>query len=197
MSRSLDLTLAFLILVLSLPLMLIVALAVRVTLGSPVIFSQLRIGKNNSIFVMYKFRTMIDAYQTDGELLPDAERLTQFGRFLRSTSLDELPELWNVIKGDMSLVGPRPLLIEYLEIYSEENLRRHEVRPGITGLAQVSGRNQLSWEEKFKLDVSYVETRSLVLDLRILASTIKKVLLRTDVCAADHETMPKFTGKPK
>lgn len=175
-----------------LPILLVVAILVRIKLGSPVFFRQKRPGQGARLFEMIKFRTMTDARDAAGQLLPDAVRLTPFGKFLRATSLDELPELLNVLRGDMSLVGPRPLLIEYLPRYSPRQARRHEVRPGITGLAQVMGRNALSWEEKFQWDVRYVETQSFWLDLKILFLTIKTVLARTGVSAAGEATMPKF-----
>ena len=181
------------LLVLALPLLVVVWM-VRRKLGSPVFFTQVRPGLHGKPFEMVKFRTMTDARGPDGELLPDAVRLTPFGRFLRATSLDELPELWNVLKGDMSLVGPRPLLVEYLPLYSPEQARRHEVRPGITGWAQVNGRNALDWEAKFKLDVWYVDHRSLWLDIKILWLTVKKVLVREGISAAGEATMGKFTG---
>lgn len=180
--------------VLSVPLVVLICL-IRWRLGKPVFFSQMRPGLNGRPFRMVKFRTMTNARGADGELLPDAERLTVFGRFLRSTSLDELPELWNVLKGDMSLVGPRPLLMEYLPLYSADQARRHEVRPGITGWAQVNGRNALSWDEKFALDVWYVDRHTLWLDIKILWLTVRKVLLRDGISAAGEATMPKFTGK--
>lgn len=182
------------LLLLAIPLLLLVWL-IRRKLGSPVFFRQTRPGVHGHAFEMIKFRTMTDSRGSDGELLCDALRLTPFGRFLRATSLDELPELWNVIKGDMSLVGPRPLLVEYLPLYSPEQARRHEVRPGITGWAQVNGRNALSWDDKFKLDVWYVDHRSLWLDIKILWLTVKKVLVREGISAAGEATMSKFTGK--
>ena len=181
------------LLVLALPLLVVVWM-VRRKLGSPVFFTQVRPGMHGKPFKMVKFRSMTSERGPDGELLPDAVRLTPFGRFLRSTSLDELPELWNVLKGDMSLVGPRPLLMEYLPLYSPEQARRHEVRPGITGWAQVNGRNAISWEDKFKLDVWYVDHRSLWLDIKILWLTVKKVLVREGISAAGEATMGKFTG---
>ena len=167
---------------------------VRRKLGSPVFFCQTRPGLNGKPFKMVKFRTMTDARGPDGQLLPDADRLTSFGRFLRASSLDELPELWNVLKGDMSLVGPRPLLVEYLPLYSPEQARRHEMRPGITGWAQVNGRNALSWDDKFKLDVWYVDHRSMWLDIKILWLTVRKVLVREGISAAGEATMTRFTG---
>ena len=179
--------------VLLLPLA-VVALLVRIKLGQPVLFRQVRPGLHGQPFMMVKFRTMTDARDANGQWLSDADRLTAFGRFLRSTSLDELPELWNVLRGEMSLVGPRPLLMEYLPLYSAEQLRRHEVRPGITGWAQVHGRNALSWEERFKLDVWYVDNQSVWLDLRILGMTVRKVLAREGIHAAGEATVSKFTG---
>ncbi|WP_454757269.1 sugar transferase [Cupriavidus campinensis] len=195
MKRLVDLILAVLaLLMLSVPLLILIWM-VRSRLGSPVFFRQTRPGRHGKPFEMVKFRTMTDARGADGQLLPDSERLTSFGRFLRATSLDELPELWNVVKGDMSLVGPRPLLMEYLPLYSPEQARRHDVRPGVTGWAQVNGRNALSWDEKFALDVWYVDHQSLWLDIRILWLTVRKVLIREGISAADNATMPKFTGK--
>lgn len=194
MKRLFDLICASLgLIVLALPIALLIFL-IRKKLGSPVFFRQLRPGLNGQSFEMIKFRTMTDARGPDGALLPDAERLTKFGKFLRATSLDELPELWNVLKGDMSLVGPRPLLVEYLPLYTPEQARRHEVRPGITGWAQVNGRNALSWEEKFALDVWYVENQSFWLDIKILWLTVKKVLVREGISATGEATMSKFTG---
>lgn len=185
---------AVLLIVLS-PLMLVIAALVWANAGSPVIFKQVRPGLHGRPFTMYKFRTMTDARDENGRLLPDEQRLTKFGHFLRSTSLDELPELFNVLKGDMSLVGPRPLLMEYLPLYTPEQARRHEVRPGITGWAQVNGRNAISWEEKFKYDVWYVDNWSLWLDLKILFMTIVAVLRRNGISAEGHATMPVFRGQ--
>lgn len=176
------------------PVLLVVACLVRMKLGSPVVFSQVRPGLGGKPFRMYKFRTMTDARDDHGQLLPDEIRLTAFGRFLRSTSLDELPELWNVLKGEMSLVGPRPLLMEYLPLYSAEQARRHEARPGITGWAQVNGRNAISWEDKFRLDVWYVDNQSFWLDVRILWMTVRKVLVREGIAAEGEATTTKFTG---
>ena len=194
MKRIFDFLLASIgLALLGIPLLLL-AWQVRRKLGSPVLFRQVRPGLRGQPFEMVKFRTMTDARGPDGQLLPDAERLTAFGRFLRSSSLDELPELWNVLKGDMSLVGPRPLLVEYLPLYSTEQARRHEVRPGITGWAQVNGRNAIGWEDKFKLDVWYVDHRSLWLDIKILWLTVKKVLVREGISAAGEATRGKFTG---
>ncbi len=190
--RLFDVALAALgLLALSSPLLLLVW-QVRLKLGSPVFFTQVRPGLYGKTFKMVKFRTMTDERGPDGQLLPDAVRLTPFGRWLRSTSLDELPELWNVLKGDMSLVGPRPLLMEYLPLYTPEQARRHQVRPGITGWAQVNGRNAISWEEKFALDVWYVDNRSLWLDIKILWLTVKKVIVRDGISAAGEATMTKF-----
>lgn len=176
------------------PVLLILVVLIRRQMGSPVLFRQTRPGKDGKPFEMMKFRTMRDATGKDGELLPDTARLTPLGRALRSSSLDELPELWNVLKGDMSLVGPRPLLMEYLPLYSPEQARRHDVRPGITGWAQINGRNAISWDEKFALDVWYVDNRGLWLDLKIIWLTIRKVLKREGISAAGEATMPKFRG---
>jgi lipopolysaccharide/colanic/teichoic acid biosynthesis glycosyltransferase len=181
------------LLLLALPL-LALAWLIRRKLGSPVLFRQVRPGLHGRPFTMVKFRTMTDERGPDGALLPDAQRLTPFGRFLRASSLDELPELWNVLKGEMSLVGPRPLLMEYLPLYTPEQARRHAVRPGITGWAQVTGRNAISWTDKFALDVWYVDHRSLWLDVRILWLTVRKVLVRDDISAAGEATMPRFEG---
>lgn len=184
---------AFCLLVLSLPLLFLMW-RVRCNLGSPVFFCQERPGLNGKPFQMVKFRSMTDEIGPDGYLLPDSKRLTSFGSFLRSSSLDELPELWNVLRGDMSLVGPRPLLMEYLPLYTTEQARRHNVRPGITGWAQVNGRNAISWAHKFTLDVWYVDNCSLLLDVKILWLTMRKVLARDDINAEGEATMPKFTG---
>jgi lipopolysaccharide/colanic/teichoic acid biosynthesis glycosyltransferase len=181
------------LLVLAVPL-LALAWQVRRKLGSPVLFTQVRPGLHGKPFRMVKFRTMTDARDASGALLPDAQRLTPFGRFLRASSLDELPELWNVLRGEMSLVGPRPLLMEYLPLYSPVQARRHEVRPGITGWAQVNGRNAISWADKFALDVWYVDHRTLWLDVRILWLTVRKVLVRDGISAAGEATMPRFEG---
>lgn len=194
MKRLFDIVVATLALaVFALPLLFLVLL-VRRKLGRPAFFRQVRPGLDGKPFEMVKLRTMTDGRDTHGNLLPDSERLTPFGRFLRSTSLDELPELWNVLKGDMSLVGPRPLLMEYLPLYSAHQRRRHDVRPGITGWAQINGRNALSWSKKFELDVWYVENRSIWLDIRILWLTVKKVIVRDGISAAGEATMSKFTG---
>ncbi len=195
MKRLIDIAGSALGLVVLFPVLLAVALGVWMTMGRPVLFRQIRPGLGEQPFQMIKFRTMRDAIDATGEPLPDARRLTRFGTWLRSTSLDELPELWNVLIGDMSLVGPRPLLMEYLPLYTESQARRHESRPGITGWAQVNGRNGLSWPEKFELDVWYIDNRSVLLDLRILWLTILKVLRREGISAAGDATMPKFDGK--
>lgn len=177
------------------PLLCALALAVRSRLGSPVLFRQARPGRNEEIFQLLKFRTMTDARDATGELLPDAVRLTPFGRWLRGTSLDELPELWNVLKGEMSLVGPRPLLVRYLERYSPEQRRRHSVPPGLTGWAQINGRNAIGWEQKFALDIWYVDHRSLALDSRILFLTFWRVITRQGISAAGEATMPEFRSE--
>jgi sugar transferase EpsL len=194
--RAFDVVVAGAALILLSPVICAVWLAVIVTMGRPAIFRQLRPGLNGTPFTMYKFRTMRPPRRPGGELDDDAERLTPTGRFLRSTSLDELPELLNVLKGDMSLVGPRPLLVEYLPLYSPEQARRHLVRPGITGLTQISGRNELDWERRFELDVHYVDHRSFWLDVRILASTVPRIVGRRGISAAGHATAPMFTGQP-
>lgn len=192
--RAFDIVTAGCVLLVLAPVIVFVAWQISRKMGSPVLFRQVRPGLNGKPFEMIKFRTMKDAIDASGNPLPDAERLTPFGQFLRSSSLDELPELWNVLKGDMSLVGPRPLLMEYLPLYSPEQARRHEVRPGVTGWAQVNGRNTLSWEDKFKLDVWYVDNRSLWLDIKVLFLTVKKVLVRDGISAEGEATMSKFTG---
>lgn len=192
--RAFDVLSAGVALIMLSPVLLAVAWRVRKHLGSPVLFKQVRPGMDGKPFQMVKFRTMLDAVDDHGNVLPDDVRLTSFGRFLRSTSLDELPELWNVLKGDMSLVGPRPLLMEYLHLYSPEQARRHDVRPGVTGWAQINGRNAISWDDKFKLDVWYVDNQSLWLDLKIIVLTIKKVLVRDGISAEGEATMSKFTG---
>jgi lipopolysaccharide/colanic/teichoic acid biosynthesis glycosyltransferase len=194
MKRFFDISIAFFALsIFSIPFIFLI-IQVRRKLGAPVFFRQRRPGLRAKPFMMIKLRTMSNARGDDGRLLPDSERMTSFGKFLRSSSLDELPEFWNVLKGDMSLVGPRPLLMEYIPLYSAEQFRRHEVRPGITGWAQVNGRNALSWQEKFKLDVWYVDNRSMWLDLKILWMTLRKVVLREGISAAGDATMPRFTG---
>lgn len=194
LKRTVDLAGALLGLVVAAPALLVVALLIRLQMGPPVLFRQARPGWHGKPFVMFKFRTMTDRRDADGRLLPDAQRLTPLGRFLRRTSLDELPELLNVLRGEMSLVGPRPLLMEYLDRYTPEQARRHDVRPGITGWAQVNGRNALTWEEKFRLDVWYVDHWHLWLDLKILWLTLVKVARREGISAGGHSTMPVFTG---
>src|SRR5690554_3722066 len=197
LKRLIDIVAAALGLMVLSPLLGVLSVLIWRNLGSPVFFRQTRPGRDGKPFQMVKFRTMLDATDKDGNPLPDDQRMTRFGSFLRSTSLDELPELWNVLKGDMSLVGPRPLLMEYLPLYSPEQYRRHEVRPGVTGWAQVNGRNALSWEDKFKLDVWYVDNRTLWLDIKILFLTVKKVLVRDGISADGQATMERFTGTPK
>ena len=192
--RLLDLIGASIALLLLSPVMVIVAWQVRRDMGSPVLFRQTRPGLSGRPFQMIKFRTMRDATDANGTMLPDADRLTPLGRFLRASSLDEVPELWNVVRGDMSMVGPRPLLMEYLPLYSPTQARRHEIRPGVTGWAQINGRNALGWDEKFALDVWYVDNRSLWLDMQILGRTIAKVVRRDGISAAGEATMPRFEG---
>ena len=194
LKRILDVVIASTALVLLSPVYALVAYKVKKNLGSPVLFRQTRPGLYGQPFEMIKFRSMKDALDTAGNPLPDSERLTPFGKMLRATSLDEMPELWNVIKGDMSIVGPRPLLMEYLPLYNSEQAKRHEVRPGITGYAQVNGRNAISWEKKFELDTWYVENQSLWLDFKIMLKTVKKVLAKDDISADGEVTMHKFTG---
>ncbi|EJL6986188.1 sugar transferase [Vibrio cholerae] len=194
MKRLFDFFVSLIVLTLFSPIIAIVACKIRKNLGSPVLFRQTRPGLNGKPFEMIKFRTMKDAVDANGNPLPDSERMTPFGDKLRNSSLDELPELWNVLKGDMSLVGPRPLLMQYLPLYSKEQARRHEVRPGITGWAQINGRNAISWEEKFKLDVWYVDNPSFWLDIKILVLTVKKVFVKEGISAEDHVTMPEFKG---
>lgn len=195
--RILDVVIASTALVILSPVYALVVYKVKKNLGSPVLFRQVRPGLHGKPFEMIKFRTMKDAVDAQGNPLPDSERLTPFGQMLRSTSLDELPELWNVIKGDMSIVGPRPLLMEYLPLYNAEQAKRHNVRPGMTGHAQVNGRNAISWEEKFRLDTWYVEHQSLWLDFKIMLKTVKKVLAKDDINAEGEATMSKFTGTPE
>ncbi|BCT87672.1 sugar transferase [Acinetobacter variabilis] len=197
LKRLLDIVIASSALVLLSPVYALVAYKVKKNLGSPVLFRQLRPGLHGKPFEMVKFRTMKDALDLDGNPLPDSERLTAFGKMLRATSLDEMPELWNVIKGDMSIVGPRPLLMEYLPLYNREQAKRHHVRPGITGHAQVNGRNAISWEKKFELDTWYVENQSLWLDFKIMLKTVKKVIAKDDISAEGEATMTKFTGTPE
>lgn len=194
--RAFDIAVSVPALILSLPVQAVVAVAVRQKLGSPVLFSQERPGLGGRVFVMRKFRTMLEPDEAKG-LVADADRLTPFGAFLRSTSLDELPTLWNIVRGDMSLVGPRPLLVRYLTRYSPEQSRRHEVRPGLTGLAQVSGRNAVSWEDRLALDVEYVDTHTLRGDLAIIVRTVTAVLRRDGIAAEGDVTMPEFMGSPE
>lgn len=192
--RGLDIILALFVGIISLPFVLIIAVIIRFTMGKGVFFRPKRPGYKGKPFIMYKFRTMTDKKDSNGNLLPDSVRLTKFGRFLRVTSLDELPEIWNVLKGEMSLVGPRPLAMEYLDRYNSEQARRHEAKPGITGLAQVNGRNLISWEEKFRLDVWYVDHWSLFLDLKILYKTLKMVLIRDGVVPEGNSVLTDFMG---
>lgn len=193
--RAFDVIFSFWGLLFLFPVLAAVAFMVCKKLGSPIFFKQVRPGVHGRPFRMVKFRTMLDAVDEDGNVLPDTDRLTSFGKFLRSTSLDELPELWNVLRGDMSLVGPRPLLMEYLPLYTPEQFRRHEVRPGVTGWAQINGRNALSWPEKFKLDIWYVDNQSFWLDMKIIFLTVKKVIVRDGINADGEATMAKFTGR--
>ena len=197
LKRLLDIIIASTALILLSPLYAFVAYKVKKNLGSPVLLRQVRPGLHGKPFEMIKFRTMKDALDANGQPLPDSERLTAFGKMLRSTSLDEMPELWNVIKGDMSIVGPRPLLTEYLPLYNEEQAKRHNVRPGMTGHAQVNGRNAIGWEEKFKLDTWYVEHQSTLLDFKIMFKTVHKVLAKDDISAEGEATMTRFTGTEK
>ncbi|EOB6641729.1 sugar transferase [Vibrio vulnificus CladeA-yb158] len=194
MKRLFDFLVSLTALILLSPIIALVAWKIRKNLGSPVLFRQIRPGLNGKPFEMVKFRTMKDAVDGQGNPLPDSERMTPFGDKLRSSSLDELPELWNVLKGEMSLVGPRPLLMQYLPLYSPEQARRHEVRPGVTGWAQINGRNAISWEDKFKLDVWYVDNRSFWLDLKVLLLTVRKVLIKEGISAQGEVTMPPFKG---
>lgn len=197
LKRIIDITVASTALILLSPVYFAVAYKVKKNLGSPVLFRQVRPGLHGKPFEMIKFRTMKDALDVESNPLPDSERLTPFGKMLRATSLDEMPELWNVIKGDMSIVGPRPLLMEYLPLYNAEQAKRHNVRPGITGYAQVNGRNAISWEKKFELDTWYVENQSLWLDFKIMLKTVKKVIAKDDISAEGEVTMSKFTGTPE
>ncbi len=194
LKRVLDIVISFCALAVLWPLLLVVAVLVRIKLGSPVLFSQERPGKDEKIFRMYKFRTMTDERDENGALLPDEVRLTSFGKFLRSTSLDELPELWAIFTGKMSFVGPRPLLVQYLPLYNEEQHRRHAVRPGLTGWAQVNGRNLVSWQERFRLDVEYVDKMSLWMDIKIIFLTVKTVLVREGISSETSATMEFFRG---
>jgi len=195
MKRAIDLIVAALGIIILFPLFLLLVILVRVKLGSPIFFRQARGGLNGREFNIIKFRSMSDRRDEEGKLLPDGERLTSFGHFLRKTSLDELPELFNILKGEMSLVGPRPLLIEYLDLYTSEQFRRHDVKPGITGWAQINGRNALTWEDRFRLDTWYIDHQSFRLDLKILVMTIISVITRKGISASNHPSMPKFTGQ--
>ncbi|WP_423800056.1 sugar transferase [Neobacillus sp. SAB-20_R2A] len=197
LKRPLDFILSLIAIVILSPVFLIVAILVRIKLGSPVLFKQTRPGRNGKIFTMYKFRSMTDEIDKNGELLPEIFRLTKFGKILRSTSLDELPELINILKGDMSIIGPRPLLVQYLPLYTEHQKRRHEVRPGLSGLAQVSGRNAISWEEKFNLDIKYVDNVRFIEDLKIIFLTLIKVFVREGINSEDAATMEPFRGTKK
>ncbi len=192
--RLFDFFLSMILLIMLIPIFVLLVVVIRMVLGRPVLFKQKRPGKNGELFEIIKFRSMLEAYDSDGHELPDSVRLTKFGKFLRKTSLDELPELLNVLKGEMSLVGPRPLLEEYLPLYSQEQARRHQVLPGITGWAQVNGRNQLSWDEKFKLDVWYVDNQSFMLDMKILWLTVVKVFSQEGISADNHVTVQRFNG---
>ncbi|WP_028392021.1 sugar transferase [Bacillus cihuensis] len=195
--RSMDFILSLIAIIILSLIFLIVAIIVRVKLGSPILFKQKRPGLNEKIFIMYKFRTMTDERDKNGELLPDSVRLTKFGRFLRSTSLDELPELFNILKGDMSLIGPRPLLVQYLPLYNKYQKRRHEVRPGLSGLAQINGRNTISWEERFHLDIEYIENITFINDIIIIMKTIAKVFKREGISSQNDATMEAFQGNKK
>lgn len=197
LKRTFDFITALVALIVISPLVVLLALLVRLFLGAPILFSQIRPGLHGQAFTVYKFRTMTDEKDASGALLPDDVRLTPFGLFLRRSSLDELPQLFNVLKGDVSLVGPRPLLMEYLPLYTPEQAKRHWVRPGITGWAQVNGRNAISWERKFELDVWYVDNQSFLLDMKILFLTVKKVLIKEGISAQGMETMPRFEGQSK
>jgi len=197
LKRLIDIIVSLIGLILTSPIIAIISIIIYLTIKRPIFFKQIRPGLHAKPFVLYKFRTMLDLRDKNGTFLPDEKRLTGFGNFLRKTSLDELPELWNVLKGDMSLVGPRPLLMEYLDRYAPEQARRHEVKPGITGWAQVNGRNAISWEEKFKLDVWYVDNWNILLDIKIIFLTTLKVLKGEGISAEGHATMPKFKGTSK
>ncbi len=195
LKRMLDIVVALVVFIVLLPLFLLIGVLVRFLLGAPVLYRQERPGLNGRSFAMIKFRTMTNACDSSGNLLPDAERLTNFGRLLRATSLDELPEFWNVLIGEMSVVGPRPLLMEYLSLYTADQMRRHEIRPGVTGWAQINGRNALTWEEKFAYDIWYLENQSFWLDLQIILKTAAKVFLRSGISADGDVTMPRFKGR--
>lgn len=195
--RMLDFILSLIALIVLSPLMIIIGILVRIKLGKPVIFKQKRPGKNEKIFTLYKFRTMTDEKDEQGNLLADEKRLTKFGKFLRSTSLDELPELWNILKGEMAIVGPRPLLVEYLPLYNEEQKHRHDIKPGLTGLAQISGRNAIQWEEKFKEDIEYVNNITFIQDTKIILKTFIKVFKKDGINQEGNATMKKFEGTKK
>lgn len=195
--RMLDFILSLIALIVLSPLMIIIGILVRIKLGRPVIFKQKRPGKNEKIFTLYKFRTMTDEKDEQGNLLADEKRLTKFGKFLRSTSLDELPELWNILKGEMAIVGPRPLLVEYLPLYNEEQKHRHDIKPGLTGLAQISGRNAIQWEEKFKEDIEYVNNITFIQDTKIILKTFIKVFKKDGINQEGNATMKKFEGTKK
>jgi lipopolysaccharide/colanic/teichoic acid biosynthesis glycosyltransferase len=194
LKRIIDIIGSLIGLVVASPIIVVISIIIYITMGRPIFFKQVRPGLKGKPFVIYKFRTMLDLRDENGNLLPDEKRLTTIGKFLRSTTLDELPEFWNVLKGDMSLVGPRPLLMEYLDRYTPEQARRHNVKPGMTGWAQINGRNAITWEEKFKLDVWYVDNWNILLDLKIIFLTILKVLKREGISAEGHATMPEFMG---
>jgi len=196
LKRLFDILVSMLLIALLLPIIILVFVLIRLNMGRPALFRQIRPGLKGRLFTVYKFRTMSEQVDAAGNALPDGQRLTSLGRFMRKTSLDEIPQLFNVLTGDMSLVGPRPLLVEYLPLYSPDQARRHLVRPGITGWAQVHGRNTISWQDKFSLDIWYVENKSFMLDIRILFMTILKVICRDGVNASDADTMKKFTGNP-
>lgn len=195
--RPMDFSLSFIALLVLSPFILFIAILVKMKLGSPILFKQKRPGLNEKIFILYKFRTMSDKKDENGELFSDEVRLTKFGKFLRSTSLDELPSLFNILKGDLSIVGPRPLLVEYLPLYNANQLKRHEVRPGLTGLAQINGRNSISWEEKFKLDLMYINKITFFIDFKIILKTFLKVLFRDGINSTTSQTMEKFKGQEK
>ena len=195
--RLLDFILSLMALIILMPLMFVIYILVIVKLGKPAIFKQKRPGKNEKIFILYKFRTMTDKKDENGNLLSDSQRLTKFGKFLRSTSLDELPELINIIKGDMAIIGPRPLLVDYLDYYNEEEHHRHDVRPGLTGLAQVSGRNAITWEEKFKKDIEYINNITFIQDIKIILKTIKNVFIREGINQEGNATMERFDKERK
>lgn len=197
MKRTIDFILSLVAIIILSPVLLVIAILVRTKLGNPIIFKQKRPGLNEGIFTLYKFRTMTDDRNENGELLPDSVRLTKFGNFLRSTSLDELPELFNILKGDMSIIGPRPLLVQYLPLYNEYQKRRHEVRPGLSGLAQVNGRNAISWEDKFDLDINYVDKVTMYMDIKIILTTFKKVFVKEGINSNTSATVEPFKGSEK